>query len=59
MNIILFQAGQKTLPRGKVPVVCVVLDAIDCKNPDANVLLRDPSGKVQSCRTTVCVSGIL
>ncbi len=32
------------LPRGKVPVICVIIDSLSVHSADASVVLRDQSG---------------
>ena len=34
------------LPRGKVPVICVLIDKLELHSADASVVLKDPTGAV-------------
>ncbi len=34
------------LPRGKVPVICVMIDTLSVHGADASVVLKDQSGRV-------------
>ena len=43
--LVLFQAGRRLLPKGKVPLMLGVLDSIDFQGTDASVVLRDRTGK--------------
>ena len=48
IDVILFifdQASKKLLPRGKVPIMCVLIDQISTQNEEASAMLRDPSGQ--------------
>ena len=38
------QANSRQLFRGKVPVVCAVIESVTARGVDAGVTLRDPTG---------------
>lgn len=42
--LLCLQANAKILPRGKVPVLCAIIEGVKVHSADASVTLRDPSG---------------
>jgi len=40
------QANTRQLSRGKVPIVCAVIDSVTARGVDAGITLRDPTGNI-------------
>ncbi|CAH1783743.1 unnamed protein product [Owenia fusiformis] len=44
---VLRKASKKLLPRGKVPLLCALIDNVEILPNDASVILKDPTGKIK------------